>query len=635
MSGETQTRPIDDVAESYLLSPMQQGMLFNHLYGQRPGVDVEQIVCTLTEEMDFATFRRAWELAAERHAILRTSFRWEGSKEPQQEVHRHVRLHLELKDWRGLSERDQESRLDDSLDADRRRGFDPGVPPLMRLGLFRVGEAKYIFAWTFHHLLLDGRAVVLLLNEVFECYEAFCAGRKPDLKPTRPYRDYIEWLAQRDWSRSEAFWRKTLKGFAAPTPLPFSGSQAKPVAPQTGHTVQQVVLPSALRDRLWSAAKENGLTANTVFQGAWAVLLCRYSGEDEAVFGVIRACRRSAVEGAEAIVGLFINTLPVRVRCAPDLPVLDWLKELRAQLWTARDHEHTPLAAIHGWSDVPRGAPLFESLFNFQDPSWDAALRAQGGKWAMRQFAIRNQPSFPLWVDVYCGSEVTLKIGYDPARFDDATIARMLGSFQTVLDAMSSDLSQRIADLPLLTQAERRQLLVEWNNTHAEYPRGKCVHELFETQVERTPDAIALAYEKEELTYRELNIQANRVAHHLRFLGVGPDVPVGICVERSPQMVVGLLGILKAGGAYLPLDPAYPGPRIASMLRDSGAPVLLTRASLRDHFQFQIPNLKLVCLDQPDPGLDVRQVVAFEEQTVVRLLVIPAWGDAVGAQAKV
>ena len=531
MAGRNQIRSVNTVAESYPLSPMQQGMLYHSLSAPHSGVDIEQVIGTLSEDLRAAAFRQAWENVVERHAILRTGFHW-SDPQPRQEVHRHARLHFEQKDWRGLSEREQDNRWEAYLEAERRRGFELTAPPLMRVAVFHVGEAKHRFVWTFHHLLLDGRAMATLLDEVFNCYEAFCLGRDGEPPPSPPYRDYIEWLGKQDRSAAEAFWRKQLKGFTAPTPLIVERAAGKAAERPAGHSVQRHLLSPAETAKLRSVARENALTVNTLLLGAWAVLLSRYSGEEDVLFGVIRACRRSSVPVAESIVGLLINTLPLRVRVIDEMRVLDWLKELRAQNLAVRDHEHTPLVEIQRWSEVPPGKPLFDSIFNFQDPSWDAALRAQGGQWERREFDIRNQPNFPLWMDVYGGQEMLLKIGYDHVRFDDATISRMLGHYRTVLAGMLADLSGRVADLPLLNGAEQRQLFVQWNSTQADFPRDKCVHELFEAQVERTPNAVALVYGKEEVSYRELDSQAKWVARHLRSLQIGPDVPVGICVER-------------------------------------------------------------------------------------------------------
>ena len=522
MAGEKQIPAAKTIVESYPVSPMQQGMLYESLSAPHSGVHVEQILCTLPEELNLAAFRQAWERVAARHTILRTGFRVAGLK-PQQQVHRQVRLHFEQKDWRGLTKREQEGRLDAYLHAERRRGFELSVPPLMRLALFHVGETKRVLAWTFHHLLLDGRALIVLLGEVFAFYEAICQARDLDLAAPRPYRDYVEWLRTRDWSDAETFWRDQLKGFAAPTSLAVARSANQAQDPYAGHSIQQLLLSRQETARLRSVAKEHGLKLSTLFQGAWAVLLARYTGEKDVMFGVVRSCRRSSLEGAESIVGPFVNILPMRVRVTGETPALDWLKGLQRQQVAIRDHEHTPLLEVQRWSGLPVGQRLFESILNFQDPSWDAALRALGGKWARREFSIRNQPSFPLWVDVSGGPEMTLKIGYEPGRFQDAAIARMLGHFQLLLKGTAGDLSQRVADLSLPAEAERGQRLAERNRTATDFSREKCVHELFETQVERTPNAVALVYTKGEVSYRELDNQADRVAVHLRSLGVGPD----------------------------------------------------------------------------------------------------------------
>src|SRR5439155_22462988 len=233
-------------------------------------------------------------------------------------------------------------------------------------------------------------------------------------------------------------------------------------------------------------------------------------------------------------------------------------------------------------------------LVSFQDPSWDAALRAQGGPWAQREFTVRNQSNYPISVDVYTGAEMHVKILYDRRRSQDATITRLLGHFRTLLEAMPFHADAPLARLPMLTESERRQLLVQWNDTAADFPRDKCVHQLFEEHAPRTPDAPAVADDKRQLTYRELNERADQLAAELRALGIGPDVLAGVCLERSVEMVVALLAVLKAGGAYVPLDPSYPPERLAFMLTDARAPVLLTQERLRADFKFEIPNLKLI-----------------------------------------
>ena len=592
------TAPTTGLTDAYPLSPMQQGMLFHSLSSPR-GVDVEQIFCALHEDLNAAAFQSAWRRAVARHAALRTSFHWQDSTEPRQQVHPQVELEFSRQDWSSVSESKRKALFSGWLESDRQRGFDLAHAPLMRLALFCLGQGEWQFLWTVHHLLVDGRTVVILLNEVFALYEAFCRGEELELPPPPAHRDFVAWLRGRQTAGAEGFWRRTLKGFSAPTPFVFGRSASEELEGLQVRGEQQVRLPEAATRALKSVAKENQVTLNTMVLGAWALLLSRYGGEEDVLFGVVRACRHSTIEGAESIVGLCINTVPLRIRVRAQEALLPWLAGLRSQWVALREFEHTSLADIQSWSELPRGQGLFETLFNFQDPSWDAALRAQGGRWAGREFGLCSQSNYPLVVDACGGEALQIKLLYHRTRFEDASITRMLGHFRTLLEGMASNPAARLADLPMLTPSERRQLLVEWNNTRAEFPRDKCVHQLFEEQAARTPDAPAVTDERASLTYRELNDRAGRLAAELRGLGVGPEVCAGVCLERGVNMVVAMLAVLKAGGAYVPLDAEHPHGRLAFMLRDTRMPVLITRESMRANFGFHLPNLQLLCVDSP------------------------------------
>ncbi len=572
---------VENFKDSYPLSPMQQGMLFHSMYAQQSGVNIEQMVCTLHENLDSSAFKRAWQRVVDRHSVLRTSFQWENLSEPLQQVHTDVSLLFEEQDWRDLSPTEQETRLETYFQVDRRRGFDLTAAPLMRVALFRLADAHYKCIWTFHHALIDGRSYPSVLKEVFAFYEAFCQGQDLQLETPRPYRDYIVWLQQQDSSKSEAFWRQMLEGFTAPTPLPVAQALSSTREQEEGQEVEEICLSEETTEALRLLAQHHQLTLNTILQGAWALLLSRYSGEEDVVFGATRAGRRSALGGtAESMMGIFINTLPVRAAVTPEKMLLPFLKELREQSVAVRDYEHTSLLKVQGWSDVPRGRTLFDSFIVFENYLLNNDLRSQGGGWMNREFYYLEETSYPLTLAPIAEREMILQLGYDHRLFDKATVLRMLGHLQTLLEGIVADPNRRLSELPLLTDAERHQLLVEWNDTAAETVEHRCIHELFEAQVGRTPNAAAVAVKDERLTYRELNERANQLAHRLKKSGVGPEVRVGICVDRSLEMVVGWLGILKAGGAYLPLDPTYPQERIAFMLKDAEAPVLLTTEHL-------------------------------------------------------
>ncbi|MBW7967053.1 non-ribosomal peptide synthetase [Bradyrhizobium sp. BR 10261] len=591
-------RPMSMIEDLYALSPLQQGMLFHSLSAPGTGVYTEQLLCDLHEAVDEDSLRRAWRIVVARHPVLRSQFRWIDVNEPQQQVQAQVEIPWQQQDWRGIPDSEQDRRMADLLETDRRREFDLARAPLLRLTLVRCGEAKNRLIWTFHHALLDGRSFPAILGEVFSYYEALRAGTAITLECPRPYRDYIKWLQTREFAKSETFWRSTLKGFTAPTPLVVDRlpTNERNVDLQGGN--KEILLSREITSALRSLAEQNELTVNTIIQGAWSVLLSRYSGEADVVFGVTRSCRRSTIEGAEAMIGLFINTLPLRVCVDRDAALIPWLKEVRAAIVAMREHEHTPLEKVQAWSDVSAGRPLFESIVVFENHQLNSLLQMRGRSWSTRQFHLFEQSNYPITLAAYDGTELCLKIGFDRGRLDSATAGRMLGHLQTLLEAMAEKPQQRLGDLPLLGAAERHDLLVAWNETLADYPKDGCIHELFEAQVDRTPDAVAVEFGEQRLTYSALNHRSNQLAHHLRELGVGPEVLVAICLERSPELIISLFGVLKAGGAYVPIDPAYPPARIAFMLKDANAPVLLTERKLSRI----LPDLKanaVIFMDDP------------------------------------
>lgn len=392
------------------------------------------------------------------------------------------------------------------------------------------------------------------------------------------YWDFHEWLQQQDWSRAEWFWRQMLKGFTTPTPLTVDQVLADNFpAQQHSRGQQEVRLSAAVTSALEALAQQHQLTLNTIIQGAWSLLLSRYSGAEEVLFGLLNVGRWPVVAGAETGAGQFVNLLPIRIDVPPDRLVLPWLKKLQAQQVAWQPYEHTPLAKVWAWSDVPVGLPLFESIVAFESKPIAAAVQRQGGNGNNRLDRVLEQLNYPLTVSGYANPSLLLRITYDRPRFDEATVVRMLGHLKTLLAGIANNPKQALSEIPLLTEAEQHQLLVEWNDTTANYPKDQSIHELFEAQVARTPAATALICQGEQLTYQELNCRANQLARYLRAHGVGPEVLVGICIERSLAMVVGILGILKSGGAYVPLDPDHPLPRVHEILQDTKPPVLLVR----------------------------------------------------------
>ncbi|SEN19156.1 non-ribosomal peptide synthase domain TIGR01720/amino acid adenylation domain-containing protein [Stigmatella aurantiaca] len=579
-----QTPRIEDL---YPLAPLQQGLLYHaHL---APGTDLyfEQVSWAIPQALDVSAFQKAWERVVAQSPVLRTVFLWEGLAEPLQAVLPSVTLPWQQLDWRGVPAAEQKARLSSLVSEDRSRGFELSQAPLMRVALIRLGEASYHCLFSFHHLLLDGWSVGLVFQALYAHYEALSSGKELPLQRGTSYRDYIAWLRQQDVSRSEAYWRQALKRFTTPSPLPYGQRPGWTAETSQGYGEQQLQIGRASADALQAFVRQHGLTLNTLVLGAWGLVLGQHGGSTDVVFGTTLAGRPPELPGSDAVMGLLINTLPARVRLESQVPVLPWLERLQAEQDELRQHEYSPLAQVQAWSEVPRGTGLFESLYSFENYPMDSAL---GGA----EFIERTQ--FAIAASVIPNRQgLLLRIAFEAGRFESATIDRLLAHWSLALERMVAQPEKALGRISLLSEGERRQVLEEWAATALAGRPEACAHQLFEEQVKRTPQAVAVSFEGAELSYAELDGRANQLAQHLRGMGVGPESRVGLCVERSVELVVGMLGTLKAGGAYVPLDPAAPAERLEYMMKDAGLEVLLTQQRL-------VPGLPVraghvVCLD--------------------------------------
>jgi amino acid adenylation domain-containing protein len=579
----------------YPLSPMQQGMLFHSLYAPESGVYVEQITFTLTGDLNVVAFESAWQTVVDRYSILRTLFIWENRPTPLQIVLKQVDLPWTNLDWLSLSSTAQQQQLSELLHTQRAQGFKLSQAPLMGCALIQLTDDTYQLIWNSHHILLDGWCLSIIFNEVLSFYEADIQGETCHLPKPVPYRDYITWLNAQDRAASTEFWRQNLHCFSAPTPLVVGRTVPQSHQPESNYRKLELRLSVDVSSKLQALAQQQHVTLSTIIQAAWGLLLSRYSSEPDIVFGVTVSGRTASLSGVENMVGLFINTLPLRLQISSDQQLLSWLEQIQQLTLELQQYSYTPLVEIQSLSDIPGGKPLFESIVVFENYPMDRSLANETGSLQVGEIETHGQTNFPLTVVAEPGDELSIRISYDTFRFTEGTIERMLGHLQTIFSAIATNPQQTVSELPLLTLTERHQLLVEWNNTSTEYPLNKCIHTLFEEQVERTPEAVAVVLENQQLTYRELNHRANQLAHYLQTQGVGVETLVGICVERSLEMVVGLLGILKAGGAYVPLDPNYPKERLAYMIADAQISLLLTQQQFVDEFR----NLQAatICLD--------------------------------------
>ncbi|MGW0366580.1 amino acid adenylation domain-containing protein [Streptomyces sp. NPDC002990] len=567
-----------DVEDVYPLTPMQSGMLFHTL--AEPGAYVEQMTFVLDGVRDPGLLAAAWQRVADHTEVLRASLVWQDTERPLMVVERRAEVPVTHLDWRARTAGEQEAAVRRFLAEDRERPLDLTTAPLMRLTLIRLSDSTVRLVCAFHHVLLDGWSTFDLLTQTYTAYAALAAGEQPVLSPRRPFRAYVEWLERQDLDEAESYWRDLLSGFEAATALPFVRQTAADHRTRSTGRCARRLSPDVSRE-LFDFARQHRVTVNTVIQGAWALLLARHAGQEDVVFGATVSGRPTELAGVDSMVGMLINTLPVRVRIDESAPVADWLAEVQRGQVEARQYEYVPLPRIQGWSGAERGAGLFRSLVVFENyPTDEEAAAAHGLR--LRGLEGTAATNYALNLIAYAGDDLAYTLAYDAELYDEETATRLCGHLEVLLAGIAaSGGDQPVARLSMLTDDEAELTVRAWNDTAGDLPQA-CLPELFEARVAEHPDAVALTYRDEELTYRELNERANRLAHHLVALGAGPDQRVGLCLERGSHGITALLAVVKSGAAYVPLDPDYPLDRLTYMIGDAGVRLLITEEKLRE-----------------------------------------------------
>ncbi|MBQ1117161.1 non-ribosomal peptide synthetase [Streptomyces sp. C3-3] len=554
------------------LSPLQEGLLFHSVYSERSlDIYTARICLDLEGDLDVAAMRASVASLLERHPNLRAAFRYERLSRPVQLIPREVTLPWQEFDLRDLPEEQQAARLEEHTAAESERTFDLTRPPLLHFTLIHHGEGRHRLILAHHHILLDGWSVGRLMTDLFTLYAA--GGDASGLPAVTPYRDYLAWLARQDRPAAEEAWRTVLAGVEEPTRLVPDGPEAA-VAPER----LLVEVPAELSRALTETARKHDLTLNTVFQGAWAVVLGRLTGRDDVVFGGTVSGRPADIPGVEEVIGLFINTLPVRVRLDPAEPVGEMLARFQRQQAGLMAHQHLNLPDIHALAGAP--GELFDTITVTENYPFDEkGFRELAGLTiAAAHGADANH--YPLSVAALPGETLRFRFGYRPDVFSAADVEAIGARLVRVLEAVVREPGRPVGRLDVLAGAEREEILHTRNATGAASPR--TVPELFAERVALAPDDPAVVFEGTTLSYAELDRRANRLAHHLVSAGVRPEDFVALALPRSADLAVAVLAVHKAGAAYLPVDPDYPAERIAYMLDDARPGVVLTTAALAD-----------------------------------------------------
>ncbi|MFD6341692.1 amino acid adenylation domain-containing protein [Streptomyces sp. NPDC060131] len=632
-----------DVEDVYPLTPLQAGMLFHTLAEPDEAAYLEQFACVLDGVTDPDALARAWQRVVDRSDALRISVAWQEVERPVQVVRRHVRLPVRVVDWTGCPEAERAARVAGVLAEEREHGLDLGTAPLTRVLLARLPGGRTQVVWTFHHLLLDGWSSAALLSDVIAEYASLTHTPDSPLAaaPRGPFHDYLAWLADRDHAEGRAYWRGRLTGFTEPVALPYD----RPAAwAHRGRSTARVEVPlsPASASRAAGFARRHRITLNALVQGAWSLLLAHHGGTRDVVFGATVSGRPAELPGAEEILGLFINTLPVRVDVDPDRPLVPWLRDIQERASEARQHEYVALRDVE--TELPPGASLFESLVVFENYPVDGEAAARHGI-ALRDVDAIEATNYPLTLIAGAGAGagagsgsgsssgsgsagadgggndgLSMTLAYDPGLFDAPTadrlathLARMVEelSLGTEADAEAADAElstgpaadahpatvRVLSDIAPLSAYESRRA-ARWG-TGTAAARPEPLGEWFARRATEHPDAPAVACGGEELSYRELDRRANRLARLLRARGLRGEAPVAVLLPKSAEWVVAVLAVVRAGGVYVPVDPAWPTDRLRYVLEDCGAGILLTDRQYARRLPAGVGAAVLVAVDDP------------------------------------
>ncbi|MEV0186841.1 condensation domain-containing protein, partial [Streptomyces sp. NPDC050625] len=581
------------------VAPLQEGLLFHALYDEQ-GTDVyvEQMLLDLEGPLDAVVLRGSWQALIDRHPSLRAGFRQlAGVAEPVQVVLERVELPWRDEDLSGLGMVEAQVVLEELEVAERARRFDLAQPPLLRVLLVKLGEQRYRMVITLHHIVLDGWSLPILMRELWACYDA--GGSGAGLPPVPDYRQYLAWLARQDKVAARDAWQQALAGTDEPTLI-------APIDRDTeaGSAVVSAEANEMLRTALDELTRRQGVTLNTVVQAAWALVIGQLAGRHDVVFGATVAGRPADLPGMEDMLGLFINTIPVRVRLNPAQPMADVLNELQAQQAALLDHQHLSLAEIQRLAG--QGA-VFDTLLAFENfrsganglhPSSEEPESPGSGSVRLVAAGMRESMNYPLGLVVDPIDGLRMELTYRTDLFDEAAARALIDRLLWVLERVVGDPWGLVGRVGVLGGVVRERVLGEWNATARSVSSG-VLPELFAVRVGCSPDAVALVSGGRELSYAELAGEAGRFARYLMGLGVGPEVRVGVVVERSVEMAVVVLAIALAGGVFVPVDPAYPAERIGFVLGDASPAVVVCSGATRSEVPDR-PGAKLVMVDDPE-----------------------------------
>jgi len=590
-----------DLVDVYMLSPMQEGMLFHALADRDSLSYFEQMSYRMQGDLDMNLIQKSLQEMFKRHEILRTAFVYEDVQRPLQVVLKQRNGDFCYLDINGIGGKEEkENYITEFKAKDKQNPFDLSKDVLMRVAILQVNRWEYEFTWSFHHILMDGWCIGILNREFFEIYTALLEKRAHRLPPVKPYRTYIQWLEKKDREAVANYWENYLEAVERPTGIPKTKSRKK-----TGHetTYKNEHISVQLNEEKTAAlnqlAARHHVTLNTVTQTVWGILLRKYTGEDNVVFGSVVSGRPSELDNVDSMVGLFINTIPVRLILEEKMKFHHLLQKVQEEAVACEPHHYQPLAEIQSRSRLKQD--LIDHIFAFENFPVAAQLTDNDSQKENRDtFTLKltninvfEQTNYDLNVVLSGSDQLRITFQYNGNVYEKDFMERVGNHFLQAFNRVLADKEQEIGRIIAPSDEEKRQLLVDFNNTGSDYPEDKTIPQLFKEQVAGTPDAAAVIYYDMNMTYKTLSQEADKLATELRKQGVLRGTIVGLMVNRSHLMIVGILGILQAGGAYIPINPTCPEKRIINILADAGASILVTHSGTVQEYLFtKLQNLQ-------------------------------------------
>ncbi|WP_373493940.1 amino acid adenylation domain-containing protein, partial [Aquiflexum sp.] len=597
---ETLTREYGAIEDMYLLSPMQQGLYYHALTEPQSHAYFIQISYRLFGKLDLEKLKIAFQRIIETHAVLSTIFRTDLADDPLQVVTKDGILDFRFEDIQKLDKSSQQEYIEQLKESDKDEGFNLNAGPLVRLIIVQLSEDNFYPIWSNHHLILDGWSANAVLFELHGFYKSLVSGKQVSIYELEPYSRYIEWLHEIDHKKSSAYWNHYLSDYNTKAILPFD-REAGPRRTVYIAKDHDFWIGKELSDKISAIASKEKTTLNTIIQSAWGILLSKYNNTQDVVFGCVVSGRPSQLKGIQDMIGLFINTVPQRVNYTDKASFKELLHSVQQSFIAGEPHQHLNLAEIQQQSEL--GTNLIDHLVIFENyPISGQTEDVTAAKQPKKQGEVEiigetvevfEQVTYDFTLMAASEDRLFFRMKFNGAKYSEEFIKRLEGQWKKLLEEIAKDIASPIIHYDILSQEERSYLLETLNATEAAYPHDKTILDLFTSQVFKTPEAVAVEFEGRKLSFKELDVQSNQLAHYLTRNGIMTENPVPICIDRSLEMVIGIFGILKSGAAYVPIDPALPKDRIDYMVEDTKADFVICSSKTAHNFGREIDRIIL------------------------------------------